>query len=88
MSEELLLDVYKINDLCAIDLFDVFKDNYALFKLKVVLENEDAPCFIEKYNVIGWDCDKDYFKLYETSSLNKVIKQFKIRDIKKIIRVK
>ena len=84
MNEKVVFDVYDTYKLCASHIFDVFTENYGLFKLKVTMKYEDNPIFIEKYNVIGWNHEEDYFTLYEDPSLNKKIKQIKIKKIKKI----
>lgn len=88
MDEEILWNVYGTYNLCGLTIFEAFTENYALFKLKVMMKYEDAPLIIEKYNTIGWDCDKDYFTLYETPSLNKKLRKIKIGNIQEIKKIK
>ncbi len=88
MDEEVVWNIYGTYDLCGQTIFDVFTENYALFKLIVIMKYEDAPFFIEKYNTIGWDSDNDYFNLYENPSLNKKIREIKIKNIQEIKRLK
>lgn len=87
MGEEVLWNIYGTYNLCGQTIMDVFTENYALFKLKVMMKNEDAPIYIEKYNTIGWNPDNDYFTLYENPSLNKKIRTMKIRNIQVIKKI-
>lgn len=80
-------NIYQTDSLCSQTIFDLFADNYALNKLKVKMKNEDAPIIIEKYNVLGWNHEYDYYTLYETPSLNKKIRSIKISNIQEIKRM-
>lgn len=56
-------------------LFDVFVEHYAINDIKIVFE-DNKEFLLRKYNVIGWDSDTEYFKVYSDPSLTEEVYRF------------
>lgn len=86
-AEFLVWNIYDSGDNVARELLDVFTEFYALNKLNVYFKNEDKPLCIEKFNVLGYTTEDDFFTVYETSSLQVILTCFKIDNVVRITKI-
>ena len=85
-DENIVWNVDDVHSNIKESLFNVFKEFYGQNKLNVYFKYQDNPLVIEKYNVLSYVSDEDYFTVYETPSLNKTITKFDMNTVEKIIK--